>query len=86
MITIANLAAEKDLDRAEMEAVKGGSSIFSNSAINGNAQLGGVSFASPQINVAPVTQVDASQHTDVDLTNVTKSVTAVGSLIGGMKL
>jgi autonomous glycyl radical cofactor GrcA len=86
MLNIKNLAEEKELDRAEMEAVTGGNSIFSNSAVNSNAQLGGVSFASPQINVAPVTQVDASQHTDVDLTNVTKSVTAVGSLLNGMKL
>jgi hypothetical protein len=86
MLNIKNIAEEKELDRAEMEAVKGGSSLFLNSAINSNMQAGGVSFASPQINVAPVTQVDASQHTDVDLTNVTKSVTAVGSLIGGMKL
>jgi hypothetical protein len=33
-----------------------------------------------------VTQVDASTHTDVDLKNVTKSLDAVGSLLGGVKL
>jgi hypothetical protein len=85
MITIANLAAEKDLDRADMSAVTGGNSLFSNSATNGNFQ-GGLSFASPQVNVAPVTQVDASQHTNVDLTNVTKSITSVGSILTGMKI
>jgi hypothetical protein len=86
MISIANLAAEKDLDRAEMEAVKGGNSLFSNSAINSNAQFGGVSFGSAQSNVAPVTQIDASQHTDVDVKTVNKSIDAIGSLLGGVKL
>jgi len=33
-----------------------------------------------------VTQVDASTHTNVDLTNVTKSLDAVGSLLGGVKV
>ncbi|MDR5816993.1 MULTISPECIES: hypothetical protein [unclassified Caballeronia] len=85
MLKIDNLAVSKELDRAEMGAIVGGS-VFQNNAINANGQLGGVSFASPQTNVAPVTQVDASTHTDVDLTNVTKSLTAVGSLVQGMKL
>jgi hypothetical protein len=86
MINIANIAAEKELDRAEMEAVVGGNSIFSNSATNSNVQAGGVSFGSAQSNVAPVTQVDASQHTDVDLKNVTKSVDALGSVLAGVKI
>jgi hypothetical protein len=85
MITIANLAAAKDLDHADMSAVTGGNSLFSNSATNGNFQ-GGLSFASPQVNVAPVTQVDASQHTTVDLTNVTKSIASVGSMLGVVKI
>jgi hypothetical protein len=86
MLTIKNIAAEKELDRAEMGAVVGGNSIFSNSATNSNAQLGGVSFASGQSNIAPVTQIDASQHTDVDVKTVNKSIDALGSLIGGVKL
>jgi hypothetical protein len=86
MLNIKNIAQEKALDRAEMEAVKGGSSLFLNSAINSNVQAGGVSFASPQTNVAPVTQIDASQHTDVDVKTINKSVDALGSLLGGIKL
>jgi hypothetical protein len=31
-----------------------------------------------------VTQVDASQHTDVDVKNITKSLSSVGSLLGGV--
>jgi hypothetical protein len=85
MLKIDNLAVSKELDRAEMSAIAGGS-VFQNNGINANLQAGGVSFASPQTNIAPVTQVDASTHTDVDLTNVTKSVASVGSLIQGMKL
>ncbi|SAL11925.1 hypothetical protein AWB71_00293 [Caballeronia peredens] len=93
MLKIDNLAVSKDLDRAEMEAITGGTGIFpvggnafQNGGINANLQAGGVSFASPQTNVAPVTQVDASTHTDVDVTNVTKSLASVGSLLQGVKL
>ncbi|SAK78752.1 hypothetical protein [Caballeronia ptereochthonis] len=86
MLKIDNLAVSKELDRAEMGAIVGGTSIFQNNGINSNFQGGGLSFASPQTNVAPVTQVDASTHTDVDLKNVTKSLTAVGSLLGGVKV
>ncbi|MCI1047861.1 hypothetical protein HWE05_32100, partial [Caballeronia zhejiangensis] len=53
--------------------------------VNANVN-GGFSFASPQTNVAPVTQVDASQHIDVDVKNITKSLTTVGSEILGAKL
>ncbi|BAN27732.1 hypothetical protein [Caballeronia insecticola] len=93
MLKIDNIANSKDLDRAEMEAITGGTNIFpvggnvfQNNGINANAQVGGVSFASPQTNVAPVTQVDASQHTNVDLKNITESLTSVGSALGGVKL
>ncbi|WP_321798034.1 hypothetical protein [Caballeronia sp. J97] len=85
MLKIDNLAVSKDLGRAEMGAIVGGSSIFQNNGINANVN-GGFSFASPQTNVAPVTQVDASQHTDVDVKNITKSLTSVGSLLGGVAL
>ncbi|MDR5827919.1 hypothetical protein P9250_08540 [Caballeronia sp. LP006] len=86
MLTIKNLAAEKELDRAAMGSIAGGFSIFSNTGVNSNYQAGGVSFASPQINVAPVTQVDASQHTNVDVKSITKSVDALGSMFVGMKV
>ena len=85
MLKIDNLAVSKELGREEMGAIVGGASIFQNNGINANS-VSGFSFASPQTNVAPVTQVDASTHTNVDLTNVTKSLTAVGSLIEGAKL
>jgi hypothetical protein len=86
MLKIDNLAVSKELDRAEMGAIVGGINIFQNNGVNANLQAGGVSFASPQTNIAPVTQVDASTHTDVDVKSITKSVDAVGSLIGGMQL
>jgi hypothetical protein len=85
MLKIENLAVSKQLGRAEMGAIVGGASIFQNNGINANS-ITGFAFASPQINVAPVTQVDASTHTNVDLTNVTKTLDSVGSLIQGMKL
>ncbi|SAK60128.1 hypothetical protein AWB77_02026 [Caballeronia fortuita] len=85
MLKIENLAVSKELGRAEMGAIVGGSSIFQNNGINANYN-GGFSFASPQTNVAPVTQVDASQHTDVDMKNITKSLSSVGSLLGGVAL
>jgi hypothetical protein len=68
-----------------MGAIVGGASIFQNNGINSNYN-NGFSFASPQTNVAPVTQVDASQHTDVDVKNITKSLSSVGSLLGGVVL
>jgi hypothetical protein len=84
MLKIENLAVSKELGRAEMGAIVGGASIFQNNGINANS-ITGFAFASPQINVAPVTQVDASQYTKVDLTNVTKSIDAIGSLLHGVK-
>ncbi|SPB17107.1 hypothetical protein NOV72_04311 [Caballeronia novacaledonica] len=85
MLKLDNLAVSKELDREEMGAIVGGASIFQNNGINANS-VSGFSFASPQTNVAPVTQVDASTHTNVDLTNVTKSLSSVGSLLEGVKL
>ncbi|SAK60146.1 hypothetical protein AWB77_02028 [Caballeronia fortuita] len=85
MLKIDNLAVSKELGRAEMGAIVGGASIFQNNGINANYN-GGFSFASPQTNVAPVTQVDASQHTNVDLTNITKTLATVGSEVLGAKL
>ena len=84
MLKIENLAVSKELGRAEMGAIVGGASIFQNNGVNANLNSG-FSFASPQINVAPVTQVDASQYTKVDLTNVTKSIDSIGSLLQGLK-
>ncbi|AET93304.1 hypothetical protein [Caballeronia cordobensis] len=84
MLKIENLAVSKELCRAEMGAIAGGS-IFQNNGINANVN-GGFSFASPQTNIAPVTQVDASTHTDVDVKNITKSLASVGSLLGGVAL
>ncbi|SAK92500.1 hypothetical protein AWB75_06551 [Caballeronia catudaia] len=85
MLKIDNLAVAKELDREEMGAIVGGSSIFQNNGVNANYN-GGFSFASPQTNIAPVTQVDASTQTDVDVKTITKSLDAVGSLLGGVKL
>ncbi|WP_250517569.1 hypothetical protein [Caballeronia sp. INDeC2] len=85
MLKIDNLAVSKELGRAEMGAIVGGASIFQNNGINANS-ISGFAFASPQTNVAPVTQVDASQHTDVDVKNITKSLSSVGSLLGGVAL
>ena len=83
MLKIENLAVSKELGRAQMGAIVGGASIFQNNGINANS-ISGFAFASPQTNVAPVTQVDASQHTDVDVKNITKSLSSVGSLLGGV--
>jgi hypothetical protein len=83
MLKIDNLAVSKELGRAEMGAIVGGASIFQNNGINANS-ISGFAFASPQTNVAPVTQVDASQHTDVDVKNITKSLSSIGSLLGGV--
>ena len=84
MLKIENLAVSKDLGRAEMGAIAGGS-IFQNNGINSNYNSG-FSALSSQTNIAPVTQEDASTHTDVDVKDVTKQLTAVGSLLGGVKV
>ena len=85
MLKIENLAVSKELGRAEMGAIVGGASIFQNNGINANS-ISGFAFASPQTNVAPVTQVDASQHVDVDVKNITKSLDSIGSLLHGVKV
>ncbi|KXV03302.1 hypothetical protein CR51_18065 [Caballeronia megalochromosomata] len=85
MLKIDNLAVSKELGRSEMGAIVGGASIFQNNGINANS-ISGFAFASPQINVAPVTQVDASQYTNVDLKNITKSLDSIGSLLHGVKV
>jgi hypothetical protein len=83
MLKIENLAVSKELDRAEMGAIVGGNAAFGGINTNYN---GGFSFASPQTIVNPVTAIDASTHTDVDVKNITKSLDAVGSLLGGVKV
>ena len=83
MLKIENLAVSKELGRAEMGAIVGGAGIFQNNGVNYNS-ISCFAFASPQTNVAPVTQVDASQHIDVDVKNITKSLSSVGSLLGGV--
>ena len=83
MLKIENLAVSKELDRAEMGVIVGGNAAFGGINTNYN---GGFSFASPQTIVNPVTAVDASTHTDVDVKNITKSLDAVGSLLGGVKV
>jgi hypothetical protein len=84
MLKIENLAVSKELGRAEMGAIVGGNAAAFG-GINTNYN-GGFSFASPQTIVNPVTAVDASTHTDVDVKNITKSVDAVGSLLSGLKV
>ena len=79
-LTIQNLPLEQDLDRAKMGAVRGGS-LFLNAGINSIANGAGVSFASPNIIVAPVTQVDASTKTSVDLTSINNMLNNVGGLV-----
>jgi hypothetical protein len=85
MLKIENLASSKDLGRAEMRAIVGGNDIFANSGNNAIFQNGGLSFASPQIIVAPVMQIDASTHTVVDTSSIIKPITAVGSIVSGIK-
>ncbi|MCG2579156.1 hypothetical protein LZ012_19370 [Dechloromonas sp. XY25] len=62
-ITIKDLSIAKELDRAELAAVRGGST-FNNSGMNLSAALGGsgIGGAATSVVVAPVTQVDASEH------------------------
>jgi hypothetical protein len=82
MLKIDNIAVSKDLDQAEMNAIVGGSN-FVNVGDNINS-LGGISVGGTQSNFAPVTQVDASQHQHYDVTSVTNSLNAIGSLVGGV--
>jgi hypothetical protein len=83
-LTIQNLPLEQDLDRAKMGAVRGGS-VFLNSGINAITGGSGVSFASPNTIVAPVTQVDASTRTNVDLKSMTNSLNNVGGIVQALQ-
>ncbi|CAG9187195.1 hypothetical protein [Cupriavidus pinatubonensis] len=79
-LTIQNLPVEQDLDHAKMSAVRGGS-LFLNNGINAIMGGSGVSFASPNIIVAPVTQVDASTRTNVNLTSISNLLNNVGGIV-----
>jgi hypothetical protein len=73
-----DLSVSKELDRDELAAVRGGSSFY-NSGVNLSAALGGsgIGGAATSVVVAPVTQVDASQHIDT-----TVQTAIANSLIG----
>jgi hypothetical protein len=83
-LTIQNLPLEQDLDRAKMGSVRGGS-IFVNSGVNAITGGAGVSFASPNTIFAPVTQVDASTRTDVDLKTVTNTINNLGGVVAALQ-
>jgi hypothetical protein len=83
MLKIENLAVSKDLGRAEMSAIVGGSD-FINAGSNTNL-MGGASLYGSQSNSAAVTQVDASSHQKIDMTSVNNSLYALGSLVGGIQ-
>ena len=83
-ITIANLPVAQDLDSAKMRAVRGGS-VFLNAGVNAISNGAGLSFASPNSITAPVTQVDASTHTNVDLKTVTNSLSNVGGIVSALQ-
>jgi hypothetical protein len=83
MLKIENLAVSKDLDRAEMTAIVGGSNFF-NGGSNVNA-MDGFGIGNSQGNYAPVTQVDASSHTDYTSKTVTNTIGALGSVVFGVK-
>ncbi len=83
-LTIQNLPLEQDLDRAKMGAVRGGS-VFLNAGVNAIANGAGVSFASPNTIFAPVTQVDASTRTDVDMKTVTNTINNVGGVVAALQ-
>ncbi len=83
-LTIQNLPVEQDLDHARMGAVRGGS-LFMNNAINAILGGSGVSFASPNIIVAPVTQVDASSRVNIDLSSIGNLLNNVGGIVRGLQ-
>jgi hypothetical protein len=78
-LKIQNLSLDKELDRAEMGAVSGGSN-FLNNGVNAIA-TGGFSLGSPNTISAPVTQVDASTKTYVDLKTISNSLTNLGGQV-----
>ena len=83
-LTIQNLPLEQDLDHVRMGAVRGGS-IFVNSGTNAIVGGSGVSFFSPNTIVAPVTQVDASTRTDVDIKSVTNTINNLGGMVAALQ-
>jgi len=83
-LTIQNLPLEQDLDRAKMGTVRGGS-VFLNAGSNAITNGSGVMFASPNTIFAPVTQVDASTRTDVDLKSVMNTINNVGGVVAAMQ-
>ena len=83
-LTIQNLPLEQDLDSTKMGAVRGGS-VFVNSGINAITGGAGVSFASPNTIVAPVTQVDASTRTNVDMKTVSNMLNNVGGIVQALQ-
>jgi hypothetical protein len=83
-LTIQNLALEQDLDHAKMGAVRGGS-IFVNSGVNAITGGSGVSFESPNTIFAPVTQVDASNRTNVDMKSVTNTINNLGGMVAALQ-
>ena len=70
-LMIQDLSVSKELNHEELSAVRGGST-FSNSGVNLAAALGGsgIGGAATSVVVAPVTQVDASQHIDSNVQTV----------------
>ncbi|CAG2159934.1 hypothetical protein [Cupriavidus numazuensis] len=83
-LTIQNLPVEQDLDHAKMSAVRGGS-IFVNSGTNAIVGGSGVSFASPNTIFAPVTQVDASMRTNVDIKTVQNTINNLGGVVAALQ-
>jgi hypothetical protein len=83
-LTIQNLSLEQDLDHAKMGAVRGGS-VFVNSGVNAITGGSGVSFASPNTIFAPVTQVDASTRTNVDMKSVTNTINNLGGIVAALQ-
>ncbi|MFC4520285.1 hypothetical protein [Cupriavidus pinatubonensis] len=83
-LTIQNLPLEQDLDHAKMGAVRGGS-VFVNSGTNAIVGGAGVSFASANTIFAPVTQVDASTRTNVDLKTMTNTINNVGGVVAALQ-
>jgi len=83
-LTIQDLPAEKELDRAAMRAVCGGS-LFVNNAINSIFNNAQISFASPNIITAPVTQVDASTTVNIDFKGLFSALGNLGGILKGLQ-
>jgi hypothetical protein len=79
-LMIKDLSLDKELSRKEMTAVSGGS-VFQNNGVNAITNGGGFSFGSPNAISAPVTQVDASTKTYLDLTTVSNSINNLGGQV-----